>query len=41
MFPEFIPSKIAVVASPIRKGLIVANTVDMIPQIIVKPTLSL
>ena len=36
MFPEFIPSNIAVVANPIKRGLITENTVEMIPQITVK-----
>jgi hypothetical protein len=35
MFPEFIPLNIAVVANPIKSGLITENTVDMIPQITV------
>ena len=36
MFPELIPSNIAVVANPIKRGLITENTVDIIPQITVK-----
>ena len=36
MLPEFIPSNIAVVANPIKRGLITENTVDMIPQMTVK-----
>ena len=41
IFPEFMPSNIAVVANPIRRGLITENTVDMIPQITVKVSFNL
>ena len=41
IFPEFIPSNIAVVANPIKRGLMTENTVDMIPQMTVKLSFNL
>lgn len=41
MFPDFIPLNIAVVAYPIKRGLITENSVDRIPQITVKLTFNL